>query len=643
DGGLWLAFARDDDAGFSRLLTLGTGPHRLRLTEFAGGRGEVSDGGCPPNDGGPFPPDGGCGPGLPPPPVQVLVVLGDEGYKLLELFDDGSVGALGDGGWSRVCDGGQLDLTASADQWYAACEEGLYRSPRSGRQSPDWMPMQALGLGHRTCDGGQPTEDGGRFRPVFLRPVTLGPNWRPIGVEAVPVNAPPGAVATHFGVFELAPGACGVVEVPYVPMFEACPPGAGGIVDLKNQTGGGDDFQVRCRAAHPDGGFSERVRSFYGHAERQATDLPPGIYRSEPTRPQRAQPGTTVYANGRGDVVVADHGYQNTLGIMMPEPPEALAVLPTPGAPMLMALGGGWLFQLQSGLGLVRNASMIDAEPNIVTAVANQTTWFMDVKGQFYAVGRKDGPPSPIASQADQPAKALDPPYHARIARLPGDAGYELVVASNDVLLAGDVTSAVRDGSTGATYGVKLSPEPRSPIIGLALLPPEAPTGDGGVPLVRGYALTPNRLSYFEASSQQRWDSRRVEVPDGDFVKVWVEGVRARLGYQSGLVISLPSRVPLAPALSGGATVTDFAAFCGKNYAVTTAGLMRLEPNRASPVGDWVRVALPPGLLPPGDELAGGKLFPVGDVGGPDRELYLVTGVGTVVRLAPAGPCPRAD
>src|SRR5262249_50526411 len=144
-----------------------------------------------------------------------------------------------------------------------------------------------------------------------------------------------------------------------------------------------------------------------------------------------------------------------------------------------------------------------------------------------------------------------------------------------------------------------------------------------GAPNPAGYALTSNALHAFSGLPDAPWTSSVVPLPERDWLEVWADGDRARLGFRSGEVYALPSRVPIAPALPGGQAVTAFAALGGAPSALAPGGLYRLDTNPdAGPVGVWSAEDLDSVISPAFEDrgLGDGVLRRDGDT------LYLVTG-----------------
>ena len=116
----------------------------------------------------------------------------------------------------------------------------------------------------------------------------------------------------------------------------------------------------------------------------------------------------------------------------------------------------------------------------------------------------------------------------------------------------------------------------------------------------------------------------------GDWTELWVDQDRARLGYRDGTVYALPSAVKVAPALAG-APVVDFAHYCGNTWALTGAGLHRLEAFSGSAIGTWQ-----PGALPALASTAKWSRLWLGSSG----ELWAFADDGTGASFT-GSPCPR--
>ena len=86
---------------------------------------------------------------------------------------------------------------------------------------------------------------------------------------------------------------------------------------------------------------------------------------------------------------------------------------------------------------------------------------------------------------------------------------------------------------------------------------------------------------------------RPVQIAEGDWLEVWQDRGRARVGYRDGTVYALPSAVKIAPPT--GSPVVDYAHYCEHTYALTASALLRLDPEDGSPIGKWTALDPPRG------------------------------------------------
>jgi hypothetical protein len=163
-------------------------------------------------------------------------------------------------------------------------------------------------------------------------------------------------------------------------------------------------------------------------------------------------------------------------------------------------------------------------------------------------------------------------------------------------------------------------------ITSLAIGPPEV---DAGTSLV-GYVTTSNGVSRVVAESLTSWRTEEVVLPPNPAVKeAWFTQGRARVGLSNGTVLSLPSRVLIAPALA--TPVEDYVQGCGRPFALTSQGLFELQAVAGATVGRWAPVTLPAGFGSTG--FFSGRLHVV------DSDLFVFTSSGDLATV-PLGPCP---
>jgi hypothetical protein len=100
------------------------------------------------------------------------------------------------------------------------------------------------------------------------------------------------------------------------------------------------------------------------------------------------------------------------------------------------------------------------------------------------------------------------------------------------------------------------------------------------------------RVFRFRADNPVVWRTDELIVSDGEAVEVFFDGTRARVGMRDGSVVSLPSRVLVAPPTFDPAI--DFEQVCENTFALTAAGLEHLSVTAAEPVGTWSPVLAHP-------------------------------------------------
>lgn len=207
------------------------------------------------------------------------------------------------------------------------------------------------------------------------------------------------------------------------------------------------------------------------------------------------------------------------------------------------------------------------------------------------------------------------------------DGGRQLVVSTGASLTANALPVGLVDG--GVELVARTVPLAGNPIVALAPVPPGA---DAGV-VARVWALTAGGLFRVDAETQSRWRSTEFPVGQGEAVEVWAEAERARIGFRSGEVLALPSRVRVAP--DSLEYVLDYQTHCGGVFALEQAEgaglvLQRLGRDATGPVWLPMFLALRHPELP-NDERA--RLVPT-------RGGLLVTSAGGVTAFVPITGCP---
>ncbi|MBK7862875.1 MAG: hypothetical protein IPJ65_30555 [Archangiaceae bacterium] len=283
----------------------------------------------------------------------------------------------------------------------------------------------------------------------------------------------------------------------------------------------------------------------------------------------------------------------------------------------LVALGERTLFRETPGVGLALHQHL-DRQTAYPAWISG--SWLLYDDGRVGPLSNLDLPPQDARFLAAPSTQGLSPPVLGTQAKGPDGKTY-LVMSANDTLLGGEVA----DQAVGSprSIDVKAVPEPQVKILSLAVLDP--PAADAGV-LFQGYVLTENRVFALDVLSEQRWSLSPVEVVDGQWLEVWADHDRGRLGYSDGRVYALPSGVQLAPALDGGAT--DYQSFCGRAWALNAGGLYRLDAAAAGGTGTW---AQQDGVLPAGPQWQ--KMY-----GAANGDLWVLAANGTAA-LVRGSPC----
>ncbi len=242
----------------------------------------------------------------------------------------------------------------------------------------------------------------------------------------------------------------------------------------------------------------------------------------------------------------------------------------------------------------------------------------------------------PVYAVLQGGASQFEPPYAAYAVQRP-DGGTQLFVSAGQNLYAGDVTAVValpQQPPVPATLTVRNVPFAGGNITSMAGLPPKLlPKGA----IASAYVLSTSGLAQVTATSESRYRSSELLLPDGDALEVWVEGDRARVGMVDGRVFSLPSRLLIGDRvpLPGDDEVSDFGQACGQTYALAGAGLYRLAPSSGA-VGTWVKEPLVDAFIAtlPQGAFSGGKLL----VASPDIHLFAGSGVSATLTIQ---DCPN--
>lgn len=522
----------------------------------------------------------------------VAQVQVDGTFALLPVTDGGVIDGVTGAGPETIVDLASLPLK---DELLAATPDGLFIRPLPSAGGPGaFLPVAAGSFGNPGCPGFTPTSPA-------LTPTAL----YSLGAYSAYVVGRDASGGWYLGAIIHSSGAapfCGAS----VTASTACPICAGGeFVSLFPSS----PAKVRCRLTL-DGGVFEQTRGVdMGSCTNYPATLPEPPWRESEAvaldvtfRPYgRVRVGPTAFVSESAPTTLREHDGR------------------------LFALGPLGHYWSDPSLGLVgiypdAYFAQTSGDPLVLVRFVSQ----------LFSVP-VSGPPVQLASFAPA-SSGQSQRFGAHLAATP-DGGTWALVTSGDLMLAGDVSATASGASTALpVLETRLSPSPRMDILSSVVLPPSA---SAPASLLAGYVLTSNQLAYFRAISEQRWETVPVPAPDGDWLELFLAGGDAHLGYRDGRVFALPGRLQVAPEAPS--PVSDFAFLCGRTYAVSRAGLFRLEPQPSGP-GRWERETGYLGLLPPGtaaDHGASSRLFALG------HALYLATGDGFLPRLPAEGAgCP---
>jgi hypothetical protein len=242
----------------------------------------------------------------------------------------------------------------------------------------------------------------------------------------------------------------------------------------------------------------------------------------------------------------------------------------------------------------------------------------------------------------DSSVTSFSGPYFALAVSTPG-GGTELVVGTDDTVLAGDITAALGGGPQGSLT-FRVIPAVRRSIESMV----SAPSPDGASVAI--YVL--NQSGLFKVVGNPAvldWASIPIPIPPGQPLKLLRNGNNIRIAYADGTMFSVTSGLQLAAPLVGQPAI-DFAQFCGDTYALAPDGLHRLAPGADS--GTWTEFDATctgagcklGGSLPAGsgdDGFSGGRLRATQGPAG--WELEVMTGFGSMARVTTTGACLPPD
>ncbi len=390
----------------------------------------------------------------------------------------------------------------------------------------------------------------------------------------------------------------------------ACP--AGELVDWTVVTDGGlTAFDVQCGSR--DGGSSAFFRLGPGPTPsscqtRQIVNFSSAFTEGNPASSPDKSPGNVAFS-GRNGAIWWGRSVDTVVPTMFDQ--AAIGVLQRSGTRGdIAAIGASMLGVWDGSLGFT--ASSLNA-PAAVSL--NDPRWV--VQGTELQVIL--GATNKVLALATSPLAARPLAWRARTP----DGRVVGVVATGNELLSAEVDDSPALVRPPSLLRSRLTFP--APVTSLVFSP-----GDGGV-MLEGYVTSALGLARVTAVTDTSWLATPVALPQSAGIsEVWLSHGRTRVGFGDGVVLSLPSRVTVAPRTPD--PVEDFLSACNQQFALTARGLFVLIPSSSSPAGSWQPVPLPLDLMAIG--LAGGRLHSVG------ADVYVFTRTGDTARID-LGTCPN--
>lgn len=290
------------------------------------------------------------------------------------------------------------------------------------------------------------------------------------------------------------------------------------------------------------------------------------------------------------------------------------------GQERLFIISRSTLYAFDEQLGFfAQNQFPADFSP--IASVTGQRAWVVSAT-QIY-----DGRPQVV--QTDIPPAVAIPPSGRRFGTPASGTlqGELLVIAAADTLYVGNVKQNLISSLNPPTeLRVAAVPAPGLPIRSVAA----QEAGDGGVTSL--WTVTDTGVFLSTSDDLRRWTSVRVPLGpfEGSAVATWATAQSAFALTNSGLVLSLPTAVPVSVATGG--AVIDTARVCRTTVALVQqpggVALSTLQGSADGGLATWSSVqAL--------DVTSTARLLSTGD------ELYISTTTGRVTGAKPVltGPC----
>ncbi len=547
-------------------------------------------------------------------------------------------------------DGGTVDirdkvitlLATRAGLWAAKEKKGgiggWVGADGGAAPDPNWVPLSTKELSNQQCDGGT----NGLYVSRLLPGSEVLTNRGKFFGE---VSGPDGGVVALTQLEEFGPstgGACAMSPLTLLSSLLCAPCPAGSqyrdfMVSQVEDNGQQDRIEVRCAAAsgredtyrlrmdfRQDGGTECR---FDTASDSQLASESLGVM-SDVGRYAPATGGLGAMFGAHGQVWFLSKATEKSVSVESDRPLAALTLCADAEFGLSLSDRTFRMLGVRPGTGFAAEGDFSTQAGDTLPqgAVEGKLCWLVGSQSNTVFVGKLNatsGGLQVIASTG--PSTQTLPPFHAGTAGLP-DGGEALLVGVGDALLAAEV------GETTSKLETRVSPSARSPILGFSTFPASSLRSDDG--LIAGYILSESGLASFKAVSMQRWRSEPLALPDGTWLRTWTQGRAGRVGYSDGRVISLPSRVEIAPSVPGGRAF-DFAQVCGHTFALTSSGLVQLVSSAAGPVGMWIPLTGAPALAADGLTDARGvapRLFVAG------TRLYAMGAHGQAIRYQVACP-----
>ncbi len=488
---------------------------------------------------------------------------------------------------------------------YAVDQRGVWLLDRAVGGSDCFLPLVVPPLSNPHCAGAPAAHRPTRLSALGINDLAVAAEAPDGGGETLTVLDTSQVWAGDHTCFA-ASNPCGADRVPVsiaLGPCRACP--AGGLIEFSLLEGGARP-RVELACGEADGGAIDHYVLTAGTGAvptctRALVAGEPALFSAGTLlRPEQRAIGQVAWSDG------ARHAWAGptaatALSLTLDRAPQVVVL--RDGALGPFAMTQQMTARPEPGFGLFE-------EPGVgaIAGVAGKPAWAVLKDGQVVdlstaqraAEGRLVGKVGPVALEL--PSTAAEVPV--------ATGKRALVVTSGFTLLAGEV-----DPAAVATVAPRHTSRAQLRSISF----PRPATGA----YVEGFAVSGGNVVRLIAAGLSQWSEATVALPPTlSPLEVWHDLERGRVGFTDGTVMSLPSRVPLAPPI--GDEVLDYAQACGHQLALTRTALYRLESVGGQTVGRWVKQPLPDGFG--ADGFLGGRAFGLGEA------LFVFTRGGAVAR-----------